>query len=347
MRIGSGDHSYEWSENWAKIPDTESARTGFAHHGIAATQDGRIIAYHQDEPWVLVFDREGNLVNSWETDLTEGHGITTVTEGDTEYVWIADNGGKARKQGGYRRPVAPVPDEISGQVVKMSLDGRTVMRLERPPLPVYQNGGYSPSSVAVNEERYGGNGDVWVADGYGRYYVHRYDSAGNHIGSINGSEGQAGQFNLPHDICIDNRKSEPELYIGDSWNGQIQVYDLEGKFKRVFGSEYLTKPSSLGINGDLLMVLEMGSSKLTARLWLLDEDDNRTSLLGDNPKLDDPDAWPNMRNEKGELVRSSLIEPGKFHCPHTIRADRDGNMYIAECLIGGRIIKLGQLGMIG
>lgn len=342
MRIGSGEHTYEWIENWAKIPDTESARTGYAHHGIAVTQAGRVVAYHQDEPRILVFDGEGHVVDSWETDLTEGHGITTVAEGDTEYVWIADNGGKARKQGGYQRPMAPVPEEVSGQVVKMTLDGRTVMRLGRPPLPVYRNGGYSPSSVAVNEERHGGNGDVWVADGYGRYYVHRYDRIGNYIGSINGAEGGAGEFDLPHDICIDTRKSEPELYVGDERNRRIQVYDLEGKFKRAFGSEYLTKPCGIATNGDLLMVTELGSKDLRARLWLLDLRDNQISLLGDNPKVDDSDAWPNMRNEEGELVRSSLIEPGKFHCPHSITSDSHGNMYIAECLIGGRIIKLAR-----
>ena len=340
MNVGSGEHTYEWVEDWAQIPDTDSARTGYAHHGIAVTRSGCVIAYHQDDPRGLVFDSEGSLVDSWETGLTEGHGITTVIEGDIEYVWIADNGAKARKQGGYRRPVAPVPDGVSGKVVKMALDGRTVMVLERPPLTVYRDGGYSPSAVAVNEERHGGNGDVWVADGYGRFYVHRYASAGNYIGSITGDEGRAGRFNLPHDICIDTRKSEPELYVGDEWNRQLQVYDLEGKFKRAVGSEYLTKPCAIGVNGDVLMVLELGSHNLRAGLWLLDRDDRPIALIGDNPKVDDTDAWPNMRNEDGELVRSSRIEPGKFHSPHAIAADSHGDMYIAECLIGGRVIKL-------
>ena len=338
--IGSGEHRYEWVENWAKIPDTESARTGWAHHGIAVTQAGHVIAYHQGDPTVLMFDGDGNLLRSWDSGLTEGHGMTIVIEGATEYVWIADNGAKPRIHDGYRRAGSPAPNEVSGQVVKMTLDGQTVMRLERPPLPVYQNGGYSPTSVAVNEERHGGNGDVWVSDGYGKFYVHRYDKRGNYIASINGAEGQAGEFNLPHAICIDTRKSEPELYVGDERNRQIQVYDLEGKFKRAFGADYMTKPSGLGITDGLLMVMELGAKDLRARLWLLDEQDTMVSLLGDNPKVDDSEDWPNRRNEKGDLVRSSLVEPGRFHSPHMITSDSAGSIYVAEYLIGGRIIKL-------
>ena len=49
----------------------------------------------------------------------------------------------------------------------------------------------------MNEEHYGGNEDVWVADGYGRYYVHRYDKSGSYIGSIDGGDGEAGAFDLP------------------------------------------------------------------------------------------------------------------------------------------------------
>ena len=89
------------------------------------------------------------------------------------------------------------------------------------------------------------------------------------------------------------------MYIADERNRRIQVYDLAGNYKRVFGSEYLTKPSGLGVNGDLMMVMELGAKNLRARLWLLDADDNQVVLLGDNPKVDDTDAWPNGWNKGG------------------------------------------------
>tara|TARA_B110000196_G_scaffold315595_1_gene325470 strand:+ start:2061 stop:2189 length:129 start_codon:yes stop_codon:yes gene_type:complete len=42
----------------------------------------------------------------------------------------------------------------------MDLEGNVLASLTRPNLDVYQEGMYSPTWVAVNEERHGGNGDV-------------------------------------------------------------------------------------------------------------------------------------------------------------------------------------------
>ena len=31
MRVGSGDNSYNWIDNWANIPESDSSRMGWAH----------------------------------------------------------------------------------------------------------------------------------------------------------------------------------------------------------------------------------------------------------------------------------------------------------------------------
>jgi len=337
MRVGSGDSTYEWVEHWAKIPDTESARSGWAHHGVAISESGHVIALHQEDATVLVFDGDGNLERSWPSGLIEAHGITLVKEGDTEYLWIADNGRKRLARNGYEYP-AGSGGRVSGQVVKMTLDGRTVARLERPDLAVYRDGDYMPTWVAVNQERHGGNGDVWVADGYGASYVHRYDKSGSYIGSINGEEGDAGAFSCPHAIFVDTRKGEPELYVADRANGRVQVYDLEGSYKRAFGSDFLTSPSGFDSHGELLIIAE-----LRARLAVLDRDDRLVTNLGANLEVCDGDGWPNVKNEQGESVRPPLLEEGKFNSPHGMAVDPDGNIYVAEWLIGGRFTKLAKL----
>ena len=89
MRIGGGEHTYEWLEKWGKIPDSESARTGWAHHGIAVSETGNVIAFHQGDPHVLTFDPDGNLVSSWNGTVDNAHGMTIVKEGSTEYLWLA------------------------------------------------------------------------------------------------------------------------------------------------------------------------------------------------------------------------------------------------------------------
>jgi hypothetical protein len=53
MRVGTGEHTYEWIVNWAQLPDTESARTGWAHHGLAVTSDGRVVANHPGDSTVV------------------------------------------------------------------------------------------------------------------------------------------------------------------------------------------------------------------------------------------------------------------------------------------------------
>ena len=331
VRVGSGEHTYGWIDNWAKIPDTESARTGWAHHGIAVTGVGGVVAYHPGDSTVLVFDEDGKLKNSWDSGVLEGHGMAIAKEGDTEYLWIADNGVKNVKETGYKW----LPEGKTGQVVKMTLDGRRVLKLQPPPIPVYERGQYAPTWVAVNEERHSGNGDVWVADGYGSSYVHRYGKDGGYISSLSGEEGSAGRFTQPHAVFIDRRKADPELYIADRSNKRVQVYDLDGNFKRVFGSDYLTSPSVFVTYGDTMVLGE-----LNARLVVLDIDDRFLCSLGENEAVCEVEGWPNSKNEKGETVPSVLLDAGKFNSPHGMAMDAEGNLYVAEFLIGGRFTKL-------
>ena len=335
MQIGSGANTYEWQDSWAGIPDSESARTGWAHHGVAVMESGQIITYHPGDQTMMVFGNDGSLIRSWQVELSDAHGITLVNEGGREILWIADNGRKRQADLGYEYGGG---GGAKGQVLKMDLEGEVLASLERPDLDVYREGVYSPTWVAVNEERHGGNGDVWVADGYGQSYVHRYDESGNYIESINGEEGEAGRFNCPHAIFIDRRGPDPELYVADRANGRVQVYDLEGNYKRVFGSDFLTTPSGFATHGDLLIIAE-----LRARLTLCGKNDEFVCYLGANDQVCDVEGWPNNKDAAGSIIPTNLLEPGKFNSPHGLAVDLQGNLYVAEWLIGGRFIRLGKV----
>lgn len=309
MRIGRGEHAYEWIDNWARIPDNPSGRENGRTHGVVVTDAGPVVVFHQANPAVLLFNQDGSLQNSWGDRFAGAHGLTLVKEDNTEYLWLTD--------------------QKSAEVVKTTLAGQTIMTIERPDLPVYEEGTYSPTWVAVNEERHGGNGDIWVTDGYGQSHVHRYDRTGRYLASINGEEGQAGAFKCPHGIWVDTRKSDPELYIADRGNQRIQVYDLEGHFKRVSGSDILNSPCGFISHGQFLMIPE-----LRAKLAILDAEDKLACYLGENESVCDIDGWPNHP--------SNLINPGKFNSPHGMAADNDGNLFVVEWIIGGRITKLAK-----
>ncbi len=311
MRIGSGENTYEWIDNWARLPENAIDTGESAHSGMVVTDAGNIVTFHAADHSVITLDTDGRLQDSWNVELENAHDVVLVKEDGSEYLWFADN--------------------KSARVIKTTLDGETVMGLQPPDISAYRDAPYMPTSVAVNEERHGGNGDIWVADGYGQWYVHRFDKDGNHLISLSGEEG-AGRFNQPHGAWMDTRKSEPELYISDRYNHRVQVYDTEGNFKRDFGPGVLNErsPSGFITHGDQMMVVE-----LRARLTVLDADDRVVTYLGDNSGVEDVEGWPNPPAE--------YIEPGKFNGPHGMAADADGNLYITELIIGGRLTKLAKI----
>lgn len=308
MRIGTGNQTYEWIDNWARIPDTPSGRENGRTHGVVVSESGDVLVFNQANPGVLVFGADGRLKNAWGDRFGGAHGMTLVKEGGTEYLWLTD--------------------QFSAEVVKTTLDGRTVMNIQKPDHPVYAKANYAPTWVAVNEERFGGNGDIWVTDGYGSFYIHRYDKTGRYLGSINGEEGKTGAFSCPHGIWVDNRKPVPELYVADRSNKRIQVYDAEGVYKRAFGADFLTSPDGFITHGEFLMMPE-----LYARLTILDGDDKLVCHLGANEEVVQVKGWPNIHDH---------LKPGKFNSPHGMAADAAGNLYCVEWITGGRITKLAK-----
>jgi hypothetical protein len=334
VTVSAGELSYEWIDGWARIPDERASAAAWPHHGIGALPSNEIVTMDRSKPNLLIFELDGALHRSVETEIADAHGITVVREGDAAYLWIADAAMKQAKEAGYEPPES---SKGSG-VAKLALSGRVITRLPKPELAVYGQGEYRPTCVAVNEVRSGGNGDIWVADGYGESYVHRFDASGRYLRSLSGEEG-AGRFKGPHAVFIDRRRGDPELYVADRNNGRIQVYDLEGRFKRVVGAEFLSRPTWFASDGDRLLVLEFRPPRLT----VLDGADRLIGYLAENPEAPTREGWPNELNSDGTPHRTRSLEAGKLNSPHSLTLDRAGNIYITEWLIGGRIIKLKKL----
>jgi hypothetical protein len=227
----------------------------------------------------------------------------------------------------------------------MSLDGQILFELptpqQDPAIPAGPMGPYCPCGCAVDEERFGGTGDIWVADGYGSGLVHRFDKNGNHLSTLTGEEG-TGRLLCPHAIFIDRRNDKvPELYIADRINVRVLVYDLEGRYLRTFGEAFLNSPSDFARWGDLLVVAE-----IYERLAVLDSEDHLVGYIG---ATQDPEAaqgwptrpgWPNDLADDGRAEIPDLPQHDRFNSPHAVATDADGNLYVTEWLLGGRYTKL-------
>ena len=114
-------------------------------------------------------------------------------------------------------------------------------------------------------------------------------------------------------------------------NRRIQVYDLQGRFKRLLSDTVDTSACAFIPYGEFTLIPE---APYRARLTILDPEDRVVATLGENDQVCTRTGFPNDR---------SLVEPGRFVTPHSVAADAAGNVYVVEWIIGGRITKLAPL----
>jgi hypothetical protein len=345
---------HDMTSGWADLTAVPHSESSWAHSGLVATSKGEVIGFHGGQ--LVAFDGRGRVDRVMTPGLTEGHGLTLVREGDEEYLWVADPGfifatttddGDEAIAPMFGHGLRQVTNEP--RVVKVTLGGEIRAEL---PIPAMDSsyvpgpmGSYCPCGTAVDEERFGGTGDIWVADGYGSSVVYRFDKAGHVLGTLGGVEG-AGRFSCPHAVYIDRRDGkEPEVYIADRGNKRVAVYGLDGLYHRAFGESCMNSPSGFAQWGDLLVVAE-----LYGRLVALGPADDFVGYIGADPdeRADhgwpERAGWPNMLTEGGR-VGPPLLKPSEgFNSPHSIAVDVDGNLYVSEWLLGGHYTKLALRG---
>jgi hypothetical protein len=76
--VGTGKYTYTLIQDWAKLPPGETFAMVSA---VATDSQDRVYAFQRKDPPILVFDREGNLLNSW------GNGAFLFAHG----IFIADD----------------------------------------------------------------------------------------------------------------------------------------------------------------------------------------------------------------------------------------------------------------
>ena len=119
VRLEAGPHGYDWVEGWAKFPDTEAARRGWAHTEVVFNSDGELLTGDTGEPKVLVFEPDGSLSRSFDVPVKEVHGMTLVRRQGLDVLWIADTGMKKLPDRNYKTDLAP----NGGQVIAVDLAG--------------------------------------------------------------------------------------------------------------------------------------------------------------------------------------------------------------------------------
>lgn len=303
MKTGNHQFMTEVVQGWGKLPEGQSF--GYTH-GIVVDQHDNVYVLHTGQENVTVFNQSGEYLRSWSAvGIADGaHGFYLHVEQGEEFLYLTDVN--------------------LGTVIKTNLEGEIVLQIQPPQLPdVYnEEKKYKPTDLAVAP-----NGDIYVADGYGQHWIHRYAANGEYITSFGGTGSEPGKFKCPHGISVKLGGEEPLLYVADRGNFRIQVVDLEGNHIR-FVTNDMDMPCSFYFTGDYMLFPDLHS-----RVTVFDsKDDTLVAHLGEDQQAYKQQGWPNLAK--------TYYRDDRFSSPHGVCADSHGDVYVAEWISDGRVTKL-------
>lgn len=301
VRFGSGALAFELVEGWERLPSS------WEHPdvaGVCTDSSGNVLLYCRGDHPVLIYDKDGNFLDSWGDGMFtyRTHGMHMA--GGNELYLVDDGGnsvGRYTVGGKLLQQIGP-----KGEPADTGYDGRDVLSI------THSEGPYNhPTNLAVAP-----SGDLYVSDGYGNARVHRFTHDGQLAQSWGDPGGQPGQFHVPHGVWVHD---DGRVWVADRENDRIQIFGPTGEFL----DEWLDvqRPQDLFIRDGLVYVGELvyrkGSTSLR-RGPITEEEPARLSIF---------DLEGNL------LLRWSDPDPtkaGYFIAPHGIWVDADGSVYVAE-----------------
>jgi hypothetical protein len=303
---------------------------GFLRNGLLGQEGTQSIP----APPVIVYDTDGNIVNSWgDSTLTQAGVTATLPNGIhgcfadyQDNIWIAGNGD------GIVQKWSHDGKQMLLQIgTKGTCDGPPTIRPQAP-YPTCGEPGSNNSRVLLNDPAdiavdpnpdpvTGQRGSVYVADGYGNHRVVVFDSAGKYLRQWGSAGSGPGQFvatggGHPHCVVLGN---DGLVYACDRGQSRVQVFDKTGSLKRTIPIDPPDQMKATSRADDLvfstdaaqtfMFVVDLGSD----RVWILDR------ATG---------AFVGSVGRAGHMA-------GEFTFPHTAAVDSRGNLYVAET-VGGR-----------
>ncbi len=275
----------------------------------------------KDHPSIFVFGPDGKFIRAFGSQFQGGgHGIEVRREGGDEVLYVC----------AYQQVKS---------FAKLTLKGETIWQKHAP----MASGVYAANEDTMPEKKWGRDrfmptnfaflpdGDFLLADGYGSFYIHRYDRDGNWKSHFGGPGKGNGKFNTPHGIWIDQREGrEPRIVVCDRAHHTLQYLTLDGKYIETLTGYGL--PANCDTFQDLLLVPE-----LHARVSLLDSRNQVVARLGADV------ARITGQGKKNIRAHEELWHDGRFVHPHDACFDAEGNIFVAEWVQSGRVSRLTKI----
>jgi hypothetical protein len=302
VRMGCGLMTFDTVPGWGLRPDGSSA-LGPTHGSVVIDDAGNI--FTSANKGVVVFSPDGKVINAFEGDAyTAIHDMEIRQEGSAEFIYGARNN--------------------NAEGIKFNAHtGEVVLKLGFPQESGLNLTVFRPTAITVAP-----NGDIFLSDGYASNHIFKFDKTGKYLMHFGSKGNELQQFNTAHGMTLDTRYEPPRLLICDRNHepkGRLLHYDLEGHFiaEVVTG---LGMPTSAAIQGDYVSVPD-----LHGRLVILDKTNTIIAVLGHNS---DPSKRANFN-----VLQADWIE-GVFSGTHGSYWDKDGNLYVQDWNVSGRIMKL-------
>ena len=284
--MSPGGFNFEVVEGWGRGP--EGREMGGVVPGVAVDSQDRVYVARRSPPAILVYDDQGRFLQSWGEDALANPHLLWI--GSDDQVYCADSGNHT--------------------VRKFSADGEVLQTLGTPDRPGPPDMPFNQPTRAMLSQ----SGDLFVADGYGQFRVHRLSPDGQVLSSW-GEGGQGpGQFALPHSLWVDDRRSR--VLVMDRENNRIQIFDFEGAYMGEWTNVEMPMDVYIGLD-DVVYVSEAPS-----RISIFSPDGELLSRWGEDGSA-----------------------PGQFEdAPHGIWVDSRGDLYVAEvAAVHNRIQKFARL----
>lgn len=302
VRMGAGLMTFDTVPGWGLGEDGKSVLGG-THGGVVVDKAGNI--YTSSSLGVFVFSPEGKVVRRFLGDAYSNiHDIEIRDEGDAEFIYGARN--------------------VAGEGIKFHAEtGDIVLKLGIPEESGLNLKKWSPTAITVAP-----NGDIILSDGYASNHIFKFDKTGKYLMHFGVKGNGLKEFNTAHGMTLDTRYDPPRLLVCDrnhTPKGRLVHYDLDGNFieEVVTG---LGMPTSAAVQGDYVSVPD-----LHGRLVILDKSNTIIAVLGHNS---DPATRVNYN------VPQDQWKEGIFSGTHGSYWDKDGNLYVQDWNVSGRIMKL-------
>lgn len=302
VRMGSGGMTFDTVPGWGLGADGKSV-LGATHGGVVIDKAGNI--FTSANIGVFVFSPEGKVVRRFVgPEYSNIHDLEIRDEADGEFIYGARNS--------------------AGEGIKFHAEtGDIVLKLPFPEESGLQLKKFAPTAITVAP-----NGDIFLSDGYASNHIFRFDRTGKYLSHFGTKGNELKQFNTAHGMTLDTRYEPTRLLICDRNHkpkGRLLHYDLDGNFieEVVTG---LGMPTSVAIQGEYVSVPD-----LHGRVVILDGTNTIIAVLGHN-----------LDAKKGRsfgIPQEQWVE-GVFSGTHGSYWDRDGNLYVQDWNVSGRIIKL-------